>query len=362
MSDTLSRLYYLAVEVKPTLPDSRLYNLLSKNWRRLIDSGITNGLASGIANYDQLKHLYELGSSNIEPTEKEFRLLLGQSIMTQLEGDVSKSTIERVKLAGSLNVYISSIGNTTTKKAFFTEPAPPLTTFNSGFKPLDTLVSENGLSTEIITFLGKPGSGKSSIALSIAGEWPKNSNVWYFEPELGQGFMLNKISKTDFSWNENCVLYSGFYGVENILKMIEQEPDDDRLIVLDSLHVVCGDGTTAESRSKYTAAYEAMLELKTKCKLIVVTTQVKRGSTADDIEAAAGSSAIERYSGVLIGITKGPPLPPEGKLNSVGLFAIKNRLGAAGKKKEFAFDYLRCKSKYTLDDPEEMLKALDETE
>lgn len=363
----LARLFYLQVETKAPLPNKQLMGLMGKTWAKALTTANESGIASGAANYEQLVAFYSQGAeSGIAPTEQEFRALLTDYLLEQLgDKEETLTTKERAVLYGAIaRYYEGKQGIIANERVSFATEAPPQSRFLSGFPALD-YVAGNGLCTGVVTILAKTGNGKSSLSFAIAKSWAKEqgSSVWVFDPEMGKGMALTRINGMGVDWGAYASvpeLFLGYYCIEDVLKQVEEEPDPDRLIIFDSLDAVCGNGMTPESQQLFIRNYESAIKLLDHCKLVIITTQIKRGSDYTDVEGASGSSIIEKRSSLLIGTQKGMLLPNGG--NEVTFKGLKNRMGPGGLKQCFAFDYATCSYCYDLDKLDEQIDHLLERE
>ncbi len=347
--EEIFRLYYLAVELRPILPNTKLMNILPRKYADLIYSGVRDGLGSMLAGYETLTASYMRGaSSGVTPTEHEFKSLITALIHRELSSKTDIRLEDQISLQGALaNYYQSGSSIIQQKRVKFTSKPSPLSKFSSGFEPLDAILGGQVLKS-VITLLAVPASGKTYIAQAIANNWSHGS-AWYFEPEVGEDLILDRQERISTGVNlDSKEYFFGNYSPEAVLDLVKEEPDENRIIVWDSLHVICGTGSTPESRAKYERAYEIAVRLKDHCKLLIITTQVKRGNSGDDIDSGAASSCIERYSDAQINIRK-ELLLPDGA-NQVRLFCSKNRMGPGGGLVNFAFDYTTGSYKYMIND------------
>lgn len=345
--EEIFRLYYLAVELRPTLPNTKLMNILPRKYADLIYSGVRDGLGSMLAGYETLAASYMRGaSSGVTASEREFKSLITALIHRELSSKTDIRLEDQIQLQGALaSYYQSGTSIIKQKRVKFNTKSSPLAKFSSGFEPLDVVLG-GALLKGVITLLGIPSMGKTYIAQAIANSW-QHGSVWFCEPEVGEDLILDRQDNIAGFDLESKEYFFGHYSPEAMLDMVQEEPDENRLIVWDSLHVICGTGSTPESRNKYERAYETAIRLKAHCKLLIITTQVKRGNSGDEIDSGAASSCIERYSDAQINIRK-ELLLPDG-CNQVRLFCSKNRMGPGGGLVNFAFNYEKGKFAYMMD-------------
>lgn len=345
----IARIFFLAAELKPTLPDFKLMRCLPPKYNELITSAAKNGVASGVANYDQLATLYEAGARfGIEPTVIEFRSLL--TIMLREEIEKRDMQIEeRIDLMDRLvRFYKQGISYIAQVHRTFNSPAPKMAIFSTGFDPLDIVLGGSTV-TEVTTIVATTGTGKSYISLAIAAGW-RHGSVWFYDPENGESLMLTRTESIDrdITYDDKKLIF-GFYNPEQILEDLRDNPDPGRLVIMDSLHFVCGTGRTPDSGARYERTYNAAVAMKQHCKNIIITTQVKRGADGDSIDSASASSCIEHHSGAMIHLSKGLPLG-DGTYE-YRMFCSKNRNGVGGTEVKFAFDYEKATCRYIVEAP-----------
>lgn len=343
----LHRLYHLAVDLKPHLPDRKLMDLLPKTWGKIITSGAIDGLGSGIANYAQLEQLYMDGAENgIEASDKEFKALLTSNIKNQLierhrEFDLKTLT----KLFGLVDAYYNRTDAALKQEKFnYNDPAPEFMTFSSCFRPFDEVIKADdrnpGVTSGTITLLGITGTGKSKLALAVTDMW-NYGPTFMFDPENGKARTMSRIKRLDKTHNEKYG-FVGEYSADEVYNICVDANDPGLLLVVDSMHAICGDGDDFSSRAMYREWYKMFnaLMIGGYVKLVLDTTQVKRNDDGKSITSAAGSRNIENWSSYLLFAEKGSSLP--GPINTsyheVTLYGNKNRDGFS-KPVKFVFDY-----------------------
>ena len=345
----IARIFFLAAELKPNLPDLKLMRCLPLKYTELITSAAKNGIASGVANFEQLATLYEAGARfGIEPTIIEFRSLLTNLLREEIEKR-DMQIEDRLDLLDRLvRFYKQGTSYIAQVRRNFNSPAPIMAKFSTGFAPLDKVLGGSTV-TEVTTIVATTGTGKSYISLAIAAGW-KHGSVWFYDPENGESLMLTRTESIDRDKSyDNKELIFGFYNPEQILEELRDNPDPGRLIIMDSLHFICGTGRTPDSGTRYERTYNAAVAMKQYCKKIIITTQVKRGADGDSIDSAAASSCIEHHSGAMIHLSKGLPLG-DGTYE-YRMFCSKNRNGVGGTEVKFAFDYEKAVCRYIVEAP-----------
>lgn len=343
----LCRLYYLACEIKPRLPDRKLLLVLPKTWQELINSAIDSGIGSGVTNYDQLQAMYMHGcESGIPPSEVEFKSLLANEITQFL--DKSDFTFKyKLKLQSLLYNYLEGTANSIRHSiCTFDKEPEPLSRFSTGFWPIDDVLSdpdEPGVISEVITLLGQSGAGKTYMATTMAAMWPHGS-VWMFQPELDENLILHRVARMDSQWasGQAPILETGVYNPEVVLDRCIEDNDPNRLVIFDSLSYICGSGDNPENRAKWERYYHACVELKSYVKMVLITTHIKRGDSGKNIDSGAGSSAIEKNSGAQVLFEKLHALPNY-KGTRCQFTATKNRMGPDNQVISFDYDYTTSK-------------------
>jgi hypothetical protein len=348
----LARLYYLACELRPNLPEHKLLQVLPRMYTELITSAAKNGISSGIANYEQLATLYSTGEAlNIDPTENEFKSLISTMIANHIEDKKDLPIDEKIKYYERLTRYYKQGESFIPQvRRTFNSPAPVISKFSSGFPPYDKVLG-GSIVNDVTTIIANPGTGKSYISMAIAAAWPHGS-VRIYDPENGEGVVLNRAETLPGRGSEDYdhkELIFGWYSAEDILQELKDNPDHNMLVILDSLHFVCGDGSSPESRANYFHTYKAAVAMKQFCKHVIITTQVKRGANGDSIDAGAASSTIERDSGAQLHLSKGMYLG-NGTVE-YRLFSSKNRHGPNQVEVNFVFDYVSAKCVHIVEPP-----------
>lgn len=334
----LTRMYYLLCEGRYNLPPTKLLKLLPKKTWELFEGAQRYGIGSGMSNLEQLTNLYMAGSeSGIEATESEFKGLLCAEIRQALCNNTDINTQTYVEYAGMLADYYKAGSIEKDQEILpFDADAPEIERFSTGLPALDKLCG-GGIYKCLMTLLGDPGNGKSSLALWIAANWPYGP-VSFFEPnEMGPELMLNKVKSMGIEFRDPKPLFHfGSYGPETVLNYINDNPDPNRLVICDSLSAMCGLGDSPESRARYGRFYQKAIEIKEKSKLLIYTTHLKRGASGEGISDGGGSSMIEKVSRIIVSVAKEDTRPD--MTNNMSLYAIKNSMAMSGIRQKFVFD------------------------
>lgn len=352
MSTTLlSRLYYMACELRPALPPTQLLSLLGKSWAPLIEAGATHGLAGSTvaipsASMDQLAQLYMMGSdSGATPDIDEFRSALSAAIYEKICGNEDFSVVQQIKLSTTLGTWMNGRDSTNGDGIldWDAEIETPLFT-KTGFYPLDRIFGSNGVPQEVHTVLSRPGVGKTTIALAIANAWRHRDigPVTMIQTEIAPSAIRMKVKGISGNapiWRSGIdnIVY-GRRGAEAMLQKLIDEPDPNRLILFDSCTGHCGQGDDAASRTRFADLYDKLCQAKNVNRMAIAFSHVKRGTDIADIESAAGSSAIERFSGGLVYLSSDGVTRPDGQVEIV-IQSLKNRYGSYVRPFKFVFDY-----------------------
>lgn len=346
------RLFYLACELKPPLPSPSLMGYLGKTWSQTITAGAMHGLGgSGGAlpatSLEQLATIYEAGSeSGASPSLEEFRSTLATIIHEKICGNDAIPTLDQIKLTTQLGKWYAGLDSSNGDDIidFDAEVETPMFT-KSGFWPFDRIAGKNGLPQEVITILGKPGTFKTTWLALMAIEWRRQDigPVIFAQTELAKGAMRMKIDALtkpgEKLWRSGVdQMVFGRRKLMEVLEDCERNPDPDRLVIVDSVTGYAGQGDTPDSRSRFADLYHQGMATKNSSRMAVFATHVKRGQDMMDIESAAGSSAVERFSGLLITLEKDDAKRPDG-FTEVWIDTVKNRYSDKTKRFKVAFDY-----------------------
>ena len=352
----LTRLFYLACELRPALPDKALLSRLGKSWYPIIKAGAEFGLGGASAalpgvSLDQLSNFYMAGAeSGAQPHTDEFRGLLAGRLYDAVVSAADLSTIEKIQLVTRLGRWYDGLNSVNGDGEMDWDAeieTPPFT--RTGFWPLDAIAGPRGLAQEVCTLLARPEAGKTTLALATAFAWRRNriGSVVFIQTELAASAMRLKIDGmvrpgerlSDLFRKDEDRLVFGRRAAEAALQRCIDEPDPDRLIIFDSVGGYCGQGDTPESRTRFADLYDLLMQAKNHSRLVLACAHVKRGVDMADIESAAGSSAVERFSGLMFYMSKDPTPRPDGRLE-VQLESLKNRYGDHQRKVKFTFDYV----------------------
>lgn len=370
-TSALERLFYMAVELRPDLPNTKLMGLLGKTWGPIIRAGAEHGLAGAAAalpkvSVDQLSSFYMAGAdSGATPDLDEFRAALAGRIYDSICGNDSISQLDQIKLAGSLGSWFDGISSAVgdSEMDWDAEVAtPPFT--KSGFWPLDQIHGSRGIPQGISTVLGAPGAGKTTIALALGIEWRRQNigPVIMMQTEIPPSPLMMKISEMVgdeklFRPGIDRIVF-GPRNCQQKLERIIENPDPDTLLIFDSITGMCGQGESSESRTRYANLFHDMRQAANVSRMAFMFHHLKRGIDIADQESGAGSRVVEQMSDNLFCLRKDDSPRPDG-LSGVKIEALKLRYnGSIARPINFTFDYVKGRA-YEGDPLDDMMEELE---
>lgn len=210
--------------------------------------------------------------------------------------------------------------------------------FNSGYAPFDKITG--GFYQGVVAIGGIPGHGKSSHLLSFMQQLVRFYPIWYFQTEMPGDIIRARISKLKPSGfkPKTCKVFTGNYNTQSILKLIEQDPDPNRIIIYDSPEIM---NTTLEPKAYWLKTMQDLVAMKMKSRMVCFTSQTKQGYTFEQLGEYGLSDAAEkfRYIDILIYV---------GRIFDRALFKTsKNRLGTTGETSAaYNYDTLQLRSDF----------------
>ena len=193
--------------------------------------------------------------------------------------------------------------------------------FNSGYAPFDRITG--GFYQGVVAVSGIPGHGKSSHLLTFMQHLARFYPIWYFQTEIPGDIIRARISKlkpTGFK-PKTCKVFTGNYNTQSILKLIEQDPDPNRIIIYDSPEIMTNN---AEPKAYWLKTMQDLVAIKMRSRMVCFTSQTKQGYTFEQLGEYGLSDAAEkfRYIDILIYV---------GRIFDRALFKTsKNRFGDLG--------------------------------
>jgi len=306
VDDVYSRLVFLLESMKLELPTWLKYKLpfaenLSKPrvlWSPLLSAAYRKGEIYGEGSVDEIRQcLDKVLSPELKTFDdrKKFWDYVG-SLATGLFTENEEVYLEEVVGGGMIEK------------------------FNSGFAPFDQAIG--GFYQSIITVAGTPGSGKTSLILSLMGELVKNFPVWYFQTEIPAKIIYSRISQIR---PKNIVpgskIFCGNYSSESILERVKKEPDQNRIIIYDSPEVKT---SGVDPIQYFEKVYQDLVSMKMESRAIIVTSQTKQGIGWEDlgVYSLSDSAAKARYTDIILYLGR--------ILDTVLVKTGKNRFGQLG--------------------------------
>lgn len=350
---SLSRLVYLVPTHRITIPRPIADLLPHGAWLSQLHRGISGGEGVDLA-LAQKAYLEgkELGEGSREEAQQLIAMLVEPSIETlsSLSSRLSAyALLERwVKQNGSgLGITESTIrlGN------LDPEEVPEIEKWASGFEPVDIVTG--GLYQGLVMVMGRPGTGKTSILLSIAESLvAQDIRVTFVQNELSEmmvlGKMLPQLKRTKWS-SDDLMICSPGYSAELFSRMAAN-PDPNRVVIFDSPDAAGGGGDDGSGRRfVLEEIYRDMVELKHSCKAVIVSSQPRRRDPTVMMDSVAESWAKAWYSDIIIGIDRaGPVHGTEGRLR---MRVVKNRHGPNLQEVTFNYDYVGLRVSDPIFDP-----------
>lgn len=342
--DGISRIIFLADRYRTRVPkmvaSSLPYGDIIKEVSELGGSGAAANLR--LSN-GQLRKLMKKGSEGGEGSEEEFRLLIADLALGEME--IRKPDMEikeylrslaNIKAFADGHADLVQVGEIDLGSDDDTEVAIPK--FRTGFEPLDILTG--GVYQGITIVMGKPGHGKTSILLSLMETLRYTevaSSIWFYNVEIPREMMLYKIRpmrrRTQFTPEED-ILYCGYYSLPEIVKAVREDPNPDRVLIIDGPDAMTG--AAGEGRRFALEAFMIeLVKIKEYLKWIVISSQVRRNDRSITLESGAEAWAKAWYADISIGITK-----IGGTRDSrIKMRVVKNRFGPSDREGIFDYDF-----------------------
>lgn len=192
--------------------------------------------------------------------------------------------------------------------------------FHSGFSLFDRSVG--GFYKSIVTVAGTPGSGKTTLILSLMGQLARFYPVWYYQTEIPGSLIKTRIKKIKPpTFDRGCKVFTGNYSTDSILDKIKKNPDPNRIIIYDSPEIKPSGLDTLPYWEK---VYQDLVAIKMQSRMVIVTSQTKQNIGWDDlgIYSLSDSAAKARYSDIILYVGR--------ILDTVVVKTAKNRFGQLG--------------------------------
>lgn len=322
-SDVFCRLVYMLKTMKVNLPSWLKYKIqfISDIEKPLV-------LFSPL-----MKAAYNKGCVYGETTVDEFKQVLHKVVAAELK------TFEESKKFWD---YVNSLTDGLFEENEETwleeiEGGEDIEKFNSGFALFDKAVG--GFYESIVTVAGTPGSGKTTLILSLMGHLARFYPVWYYQTEIPGRLIKTRIAKIKPpTFDKGCKAFFGNYTTDSIIEAVKKNPDPNRIIIYDSPEIK---NSGLEILAYWEKIYQDLVTLKMHCKMVIVTSQTKQNIGWDDlgIYSLSDSAAKSRYSDILLYVGR--------IMDTVLVKTAKNRFGQLGQTSG-SYDYasMQMKSDY----------------
>lgn len=337
----LFRVIALADKLRIRIPDQFAFLLpQGKLIQKVGEVGIYGAEASGFTGITQYAEDPEFRD---EGSQQEFKLLVFSLVNEELT--IRDLPIDEVvKISQVASDFMRSDGLLTFSDASM-DPADlknledSLTKWPTHFTPLDRAVGGT-LYQGILTLMGKPGYGKTSLILNVMDEIRKHntaSTQWFFQMEIPAAMLQWKIRQMkNPSFTKDDRLMTGVYTMAEILKMVDANPDPDRIVYIDGPDVMAGGGE--EQRYNLAQIYRDMVVLKQKCKMVLCTSQIRRNDRVMSQESVAEAWSKAWYSDIIVGISRLRE-GVNGSHSVLQLSTMKNRFGPNNGRCTFNYNY-----------------------
>lgn len=344
-----SRLIYLADFLRIPVPTKILRLIPNGN---IIGSIVSIGLIPtalemGIEE-KQLINVYTEGKGEdvLKASEHEFRLIIGTMAEETVHHNDKLTITERMEKRVEIAEFVManrsqlieyeevSLGS----DIDYNEITLP--TFQTGFQPLDMLTG--GIAQTLITLMARPGEGKTSTLLTIMGELRRTnvcSSIWYFSLEMPKQMMLYRAKPllSSIKFKDDDRFFCGQYSPTEVLQMINENPDPDRVIIYDSPDALGGSG---ERRFVLEEIFRDLVQIKTNSKCVLTASQPRRADGQNlRMDSVAESWQKAWYSDMILTLVDLGRNPHTG-LNHLSMATVKNRFGQKGLTVDYQYNYV----------------------
>lgn len=327
--DDFSRLVYLVAQHKIRIPKGLLRYLPFSDELSRLHLGI--GAAGDVAS---LAQLFNAGASLGEGSVEEAKAILSR-LLDSRDFQSSSQKLEAYRLI--MEISAQEFGDNTPFAEVDVSPNAvyePLTKWASGFDPLD--IALGGLYQSLVVFMAQPGTGKTSITLTVAEELVKQGiEVWAFETELPaqvlQGRMAPMLRRTSFAATKSRI-FCGPYSVDDVIEMVKESPNPNRVVIFDGPDAMFVKSSTGERRFDLEQIYMKLVILKHMCRAVFATSQPRRNDRELNITSVAESWSKAWYADIMVGIQRHG-------VTTLMLSILKNRFGQGGGRIFFNYDY-----------------------
>ena len=258
----LPRLLYLSSELGEEVTRvPKLFRRFVPNlalYRAVAQDGISGAAASMDIPVDQLKRVRKRGKQGGDNRGKfveEYRLLLALEIQEQLE-EMDLLPREKLSILSDVNRFLEKAEDELVQvqqsSMSSIEGVHEIPKFKTGFGPLDIVLGDGGAYQGIIVFMGAPGTGKTSVMLSLLEAINRNlpeTELFFFEMEIPMKLMQGRMSalnaRTPFKDNDK--LFTGSIPIEDVEQQLDEySTTDDKIVFIDGPDAM--PGLSSESR------------------------------------------------------------------------------------------------------------------
>jgi len=342
VAERLPRLVYLAAklgpeatkmprELKKILPNFELYETVAKE-------GINAAAIALEIPRAQLKKLHDRGKLGGDGTMSEFRLMVAEELLENAIDDLPLT--QRLSLTAELQRFVERKDDELVQIEEMSmseiEEGEVIPKFLTGFTPLDLCLQGGGAYQGIVIVMAPPGTGKTSIMLSIMEGIHNEHPDWekfFFEMEIPRSLMAARISplikRNPFKQTDK--LFTGSIPIEDIEKKLDEfSNSEDRVVFVDGPDAMPGLGSESR-RIELGHIYRRLVKIKERSRLVVVSSQPNRAGSGNlQMSSLAESWEKAWYADMIIGVNA----PGVGRMR---LKCLKNRFGQ--KDGEVVFNY-----------------------
>ncbi len=350
--ETTPRLMYLAEELRIPVPKSILRLLMGGIIiGSILDIGIRATATEHHLSEDQLMHQYTEGKAadDTSPTEEDFRYLIGKEAMEALEfSDKSYTLTDRLKMGVTIAEFVYEKRSKLIDReeisladASIDPDNLELPLFKTGFQPFDLLMG-GGIPQTLVTLIARPGAGKTSTFLTLMGELRRThaaSSIWFFSLEMPMKAMLYRAKslKERINFLPDDRFFCGGYTPTEILTLIDENPDSNRVIIYDSPDALGGSGGD-QRRFALEEVFRDLIRVKTNCKAVFTASQPRRSDNVLGLDSFAEAWQKAWYSDIVITLTNTGRMPNSEEAR-MSMSCVKNRFGVADQVVTYGYRY-----------------------
>lgn len=343
MENSAPRLFYLAQELRAPLPAALVKYLPQGEIIQALASFGLAGVEVGLGlSRAQLEKLIKAGAKDGKATREEWKYLISNLITEALiEQKDSMKISEFMGRSDLLSKYINGGASLiVSEEGGFTDDGVDIAKWQSGFTPFDMIFE--GFYQGLFMILGSTGTGKTSHLLSLAGMFRKLNladEIWFYQTEIPQAMfkyrMKPMVQKVKFKPGKDRIFY-GLQSFAEIIETLKSNPNPNRIVFHDSPDVLAAsqdDGRRFELES----LFRDLVVMKSLCKAVFVTSQVRRKDRTVKVTSASESWAKAWYADGMIGIQK---MGFRGTNALMKANVVKNRFGPVDFEIQYEYDMI----------------------